>query len=118
MSGILRRFGRKDNVLVMVLAGIMTSEVMWLIRTRNEREAFERETRTQIDFADLLMKRIQSGERIDVKSELASAQPKEESLQDIISHIEANNDNWKASSMSVSDSSQETSKSNKKSKFL
>lgn len=118
MAGFLHRLGAKDNVLVMVLAGVMTSEILWLIRTRNERESFDRRTRTEIDFSHLLMGRIRSGEKIDINAELSSNKPKDDSLNDILSQIESNNDLWKASSETTSKSSQEPAKSGEKSKFL
>lgn len=88
---------RKFNIMMILLVGAVSSELMWIIRTRNETERVQRNLNTEIKIMDRLIARINSGEKVDVEQELLHpASVEDVSLDSILSQIEEVDGKWKS----------------------
>lgn len=78
------------------MTGVVASELMWIIRMRNEKERLEINTKTQLQLMDKVIEKLKKGENVDVEEELIAptAQPAE-SLDEILKDIEAADAKWR-----------------------
>lgn len=110
----LRGADRKANIITFLLGGLVSSELMWVIRTDNQRTDFERKTNAQIAVTENIIERIKKGEKVDVKKELLQTSDKsateDDSVDSILDSLQAMDNKWgKASSEGII----KTSSSNK-----
>lgn len=85
---------------MIMLVGVVSSELMWIIRTRNETERVSRNLNTELKIMDGVIERLNKGEKVDVEKELLLAAKDQEdiSLDAILSQIEETDSNWKKAS--------------------
>lgn len=96
MSLVRTLKSRKDNIFALLMTGVVASELMWIIRMRNEKERLEINTKTQLQLMDKVIEKLKKGENVDVEEELIAptAQPAE-SLDEILKDIEAADAKWR-----------------------
>lgn len=88
---------RRFNFMMMLLVGAVSSELMWIIRTRNETERVQRNLNTELKVMDRIISRINSGEKVDVEQELLQPTIVEDvSLDTLLSQIEEVDNKWKS----------------------
>lgn len=102
----LRGADRKANIITFLLGGLVSSELMWVIRTDNQRTDFERKTNAQIAVTENIIERIKKGEKVDVKKELLQTSDKsateDDSVDSILDSLQAMDNKWgKASSEGI-----------------
>lgn len=102
----LRGADRKANIITFLLGGLVSSELMWVIRTDNKRTDFERKTNAQIAVTENIIERIKKGEKVDVKKELLQASDKstteDDSVESILDSLQEMDNKWgKASSEGI-----------------
>lgn len=101
---VLRGSDRKANIITFLLGGLVSSELMWIINTDNKRTDFERKVNAQISVTEGVISRLKNGEVVDVNKELLMVDDKDESVDAILSSLEAMDNKWATETPTLSGS--------------
>lgn len=82
----LSNSGRRQNLTTLILSGVVSTELMWIIKVRHETEDLKRNVGTQIALTRRVTEKLRRGEQVDVKRELM-LDSEESSLQNVLDEI-------------------------------
>lgn len=93
-SRLIGANNRVGSVALFVMASIVSTELMWLIRLRNQRDDFARTLDTQIGIRERLIRKLKEGQSVDLEKELAQVHQQPDDEQVIISQLESLEREW------------------------
>jgi hypothetical protein len=82
---------------ILFVLGVVASELMSIINTRNERDRTVLKAETKISLLKSLIQRVNSGENVDVKKELSivsESSSVEKTFEQIMKELEEADDTW------------------------